>query len=93
MTFAYDKEKENVLEHASMSMKQGEKVAIVGRSGAGKSTIIQLISRFYEADKGNVCIGGVNVKHINYEELLKHITPRSLATNFIASFCERPFPK
>lgn len=73
VTFAYDKEKENVLEHASMSMKQGEKVAIVGRSGAGKSTIIQLISRFYEADKGNVCIGGVNVKHINYEELLKHI--------------------
>ena len=73
VTFAYDKEKENVLEHASMSMKQGEKVAIVGRSGAGKSTIIQLISRFYEADKGNVYIGGVNVKHINYEELLKHI--------------------
>lgn len=73
VTFAYDKEKENVLEHASMSMKQGEKVAIVGRSGAGKSTIIQMISRFYEADKGNVYIGGVNVKHINYEELLKHI--------------------
>ena len=73
VTFAYDKEKENVLEHASMSMKQGEKVAIVGRSGAGKSTIIQLISRFYEADKGNVYIGGENVKHINYEELLKHI--------------------
>ena len=48
VTFAYDKEKENVLEHASMSMKQGEKVAIVGKSGAGKSTIIQLISRFYE---------------------------------------------
>ena len=73
VTFAYDKEKENVLEHASMSMKQGEKVAIVGKSGAGKSTIIQLISRFYEADKGNVYIGGENVKHINYEELLKHI--------------------
>ncbi len=73
VTFAYDKEKENVLEYASMSMKQGEKVAIVGKSGAGKSTIIQLISRFYEADKGNVYIGGENVKHINYEELLKHI--------------------
>lgn len=73
VTFAYDEGKENVLEHASMSMKQGEKVAIVGKSGVGKSTIIQLISRFYEADKGNVYIGGVNVKHINYEELLKHI--------------------
>lgn len=73
VTFAYDKEKENVLEHASISIKQGEKVAIVGKSGAGKSTIIQLISRFYEVDKGNVYIGGKNVKNINYEELLKHI--------------------
>lgn len=73
VTFAYDKEKENVLEHASISIKQGEKVAIVGRSGAGKSTIIQLISRFYEVDEGNVYIGGENVKNINYEELLKHI--------------------
>ncbi len=73
VTFAYDKEKENVLEHASLSIKQGEKVAIVGKSGAGKSTIIQLISRFYEVDKGNVYIGGENVKNINYEELLKHI--------------------
>lgn len=73
VTFAYDKEKENVLEHASIFIKQGEKVAIVGRSGAGKSTIIQLISRFYEVDEGNVYIGGENVKNINYEELLKHI--------------------
>lgn len=73
VTFAYDKEKENVLEHASISIKQGEKVAIMGKSGAGKSTIIQLISRFYEVDKGNVYIGGENVKNINYEELLKHI--------------------
>lgn len=73
VTFAYDKEKENVLEHASISIKQGEKVAIVGKSGAGKSTIIQLISRFYEVDKGNVYIGGENVKNIIYEELLKHI--------------------
>lgn len=73
VTFAYDKEKENVLEHASISIKQGEKVAIVGKSGAGKSTIIQLISRFYEVDKGNVYIGGENVKNINYEELLKYI--------------------
>ena len=73
VTFAYDKEKENVLEHASISIKQGEKVDIVGKSGAGKSTIIQLISRFYEVDKGNVYIGGENVKNINYEELLKHI--------------------
>lgn len=71
VTFAYDKE--NVLEHMNMSVKQGEKVAVVGKSGAGKSTIVQLISRYYEADEGNVYIGDVNVKDIHYEELLKNI--------------------
>lgn len=71
VTFAYDKE--TVLEHTNLTVKQGEKVAIVGRSGAGKSTIIQLVSRFYEAQEGNVFIGGENVKNIDYEELLQHI--------------------
>lgn len=71
VTFAYDKE--NVLEHVDLSIKQGEKIALVGRSGAGKSTIIQLVSRFYEADQGEVLIGKENVKDLDYEELLGHI--------------------
>ena len=73
VTFAYEKGKENVLEHVNISIKQGEKVAIVGKSGAGKSTIIQLISRFYEVEEGSLLIGGIHVKDIYYEELLKHI--------------------
>ena len=73
VSFAYDKEKENVLEHANLCVKQGEKIAIVGQSGAGKSTVIQLISRFYEADKGRITIGNVDVRDINYEELLNNI--------------------
>lgn len=73
VSFAYEKDKENVLEHTNLSIKQGEKVAIVGKSGAGKSTIIQLIARSYEAQEGEILIGNENVKDINYEELLKHI--------------------
>ncbi len=73
VSFAYEKDKENVLEHTNLSIKQGEKVAIVGKSGAGKSTIIQLIARSYEAQEGEILIGNENVKDIDYEELLKHI--------------------
>ena len=73
VSFAYEKDKENVLEHTNLSIKQGEKVAIAGKSGAGKSTIIQLIARSYEAQEGEILIGNENVKDINYEELLKHI--------------------
>ena len=43
-------------------------------SGAGKSTIIQLISRFYDTTKGEVRIGGRNVRDIRYEDLLAHIS-------------------
>lgn len=48
-------------------------MGLVGRSGAGKSTIIQLISRFYDVQEGEVLIGGKNVKDIDYEILLQNI--------------------
>ena len=48
-------------------------MALVGRSGAGKSTVIELISRFYDVQEGEVLIGGKNVKEINYETLLQNI--------------------
>ena len=55
--FSYDG-KTNVLEHCSLKIKNGERMALVGRSGAGKSTVIELISRFYDTDEGEVLIGG-----------------------------------
>ena len=48
-------------------------MALVGRSGAGKSTVIELISRFYDVQEGEVLIGGKNVKDINYETLLQNV--------------------
>lgn len=72
VTFSYDG-KINVLEHCNLKIKDGERIALVGRSGAGKSTIIELISRFYDVTSGCIKIGGKNIKNIVYEELLRNI--------------------
>ena len=70
--FSYDG-KTDVLKHCSLKIKNGECMALVGRSGAGKSTIIELISRFYDTQEGEVLIGGRNIREINYETILKNI--------------------
>ena len=62
-----------MLEHCNLAIKDGEKLALVGRSGAGKSTIIELISRFYDVQSGEILIGGKNVKEIRYETLLENV--------------------
>lgn len=64
----------NVLQNCNLRIENGEKLAIVGASGTGKSTITQLISRFYDVNEGEVLIGGKNVKDIRYEELLSNIS-------------------
>ena len=71
--FSYDG-KINVLENANLSIRDGEKIAVVGASGAGKSTVAALIARFHDVDEGEVLIGGKNVKSIRYETLLQHIS-------------------
>lgn len=65
--------KTDVLEQCNLRVMDGERMALMGRSGAGKSTIIELISRFYDVQEGEVLIGGKNVKDINYETLLQNI--------------------
>ncbi len=71
--FSYDG-KTNVLENCSLCIRDGEKIAVVGASGAGKSTVAALIARFYDVDGGEVMIGGKNIKSIQYETLLEHIS-------------------
>ena len=71
--FSYDG-KINVLENANLSIRDGEKIAVVGASGAGKSTVAALIARFHDVNEGEVLIGGKNVKSIRYETLLQNIS-------------------
>lgn len=73
VNFSYDGKKK-VLENVSMKIKDGEKLAIVGKSGNGKSTIVELIARFYDIQEGEILIGGKNIKNIDYEVLLKNIS-------------------
>ncbi len=59
--FKYEDEEENILNGVTMKIDQGEKVALLGPTGAGKSTIISLLMKFYEPDKGMIRIDGRNI--------------------------------
>ena len=70
--FAY-KEEDYVLKNISFEAKQGQTIALVGATGAGKSSIINLISRFYEINKGTITIDGTNIQDYELSALRKHI--------------------
>ncbi|HRR92120.1 MAG TPA: ABC transporter ATP-binding protein, partial [bacterium] len=72
VSFSYDGEKK-VLDNVSFKVNPGEKVALVGHTGAGKTTIINLICRFYDAQEGEVLIDGINIKDIKLECLRRQI--------------------
>ena len=57
----------------NLSVKQGESVAIVGKTGAGKTSIVNLIMKFYDIDKGKILIDGKDIKDINVETLRRNI--------------------
>lgn len=62
-----------VLKDISFHVKPGETVALVGHTGAGKTSIISLLSRFYENQKGSIEVDGVDIGHVKPEEIRKHI--------------------
>ncbi len=70
--FSYSKERK-LIENLSLAVERGKHVAIVGRTGAGKSTLINLLMRFYDVDKGQVCVDGKDVRML---------TRRSLRQNY-----------
>ena len=72
VNFSYDS-KQNVFEDLNFEVKAGETVAIVGPTGAGKSSVINLLSRFYEFQKGSITIDGVDIRDFKIELLRKQI--------------------
>ncbi len=71
--FSYDGEKE-VLKGISLTIPQGQTIAFVGPSGGGKTTLANLISRFFDPQSGSIKIGGVDVKEITKEELMNTVS-------------------
>ena len=72
VTFYYDEEKP-VLENVSFKVAPGETVALVGPTGAGKSTIVNLVARFYDVKAGSVLIDGIDIRQLKQHELRRHI--------------------
>lgn len=73
VSFKYDAGSELVLQDINLEIKAGELVAIVGPTGTGKSTLANLIPRFYDPTQGEVLIDGVNLKDISFESLRSQI--------------------
>lgn len=73
--FSYNSIEENnwILKNVSFDIKPGETVAIVGHTGAGKTTIINLLTRFYELQKGKILIDGYDINELDPKELRKNI--------------------
>ena len=69
VSFAYSGAGDKSLENISFSVKKGETVGIIGSTGSGKTTLVNLIPAFYEASGGEVLAGGVNVNELSLEEL------------------------
>lgn len=72
ITFAYE-EGQNILEHVDLHVKPGETIALVGPTGAGKTTIINMLTRFYDVQQGSVCIDGHDVRDVTLSSLRKEV--------------------
>ena len=69
VSFKYPDADEYVLEDISFKVNKGEVIAFIGSTGSGKSTLINLIPRFYDATSGEILVDGINVKDYNFEYL------------------------
>ena len=74
VSFSYPGANQKAVDDVSFTIPQGNTVALVGASGGGKTTIARLVPRFWEATEGKVLIGGINVREIAPEELMKYIS-------------------
>ena len=71
--FCYPDATEKVLDNISFKALAGETVAFIGSTGSGKSTLINLVPRFYEASAGEILIDGINIKNFSRDDLIKRI--------------------
>ncbi|MEQ1516551.1 MAG: ABC transporter ATP-binding protein [Usitatibacteraceae bacterium] len=76
MSFAYgtkEADNKNVIDKLNLTIRPGEKIGLVGRSGAGKSTIVNLLLRFYDIREGRILIDGQDIAHVTQDSLRTHV--------------------
>lgn len=72
VTFAYEKGNKDAVKNIDLEIRQGQTIALVGKSGSGKTTITKLLLRFFDANKGNITIDGISIKDVTKKDLRKH---------------------
>ncbi len=73
VSFTYPDKETPALRHVSFTIQAGEAIALVGYNGAGKTTIVKLLTRLYDPDEGEILIGGRNIKEYDLKELRDHV--------------------
>lgn len=74
VTFTYPNSKEPVLKDISFTIRQGEKISIVGLNGAGKTTLVKLLCRFFEPDSGRILINGEDIQSLDESSYLREVS-------------------
>lgn len=73
VTFSYPNSRKKVLKNLSFKINPGESIALVGKNGAGKTTIVKLLCRFYDVTFGEILINGVNIKQIDLKDWYRYL--------------------
>lgn len=73
VSFKYKESEQYVLKNVSMTIRKGEKIALVGENGAGKTTLIKLIMRLYDVTEGEITLGGVDIRKLNIRDYREKI--------------------
>jgi len=73
VNFKYNTADHLSLDNINLNITAGAKVAVVGRTGSGKSTLVSLIPRFYDPDKGNICMDGIDIKNMSLDFLRSQV--------------------
>ena len=74
LSFKYNSSEKLILKDINLEILDGEKIAIVGYSGAGKTTLMNLLPRFFDPNKGQITIGGINIKNLSLDFLRNYFS-------------------